>query len=228
MGNKKSSLNQNSSSGCIISEGKHHDEDFSNNLTEIDRQQDLHYHIKLVFNGNCSAPIHEYLQNGCKVLDIGSLMGTVFKDEEWINKVIPELIRVTKPQGWIEFSDINFGLIDAGPNSTHLINGITQGLSDSGINARSITLMKNWLQPRVMNITELNKIAPIGVWEPALGKFNLQDCVNYVKLRKSFIVDSMDISENEFLKLEELAYAEFDSTKYKGKFSIMRVFGQKI
>ncbi|RHZ81969.1 hypothetical protein Glove_115g26 [Diversispora epigaea] len=290
MGNIKSSLKKkkNLSSASIISERNHHNEESSINLTEVDRQQEVYYHYKLMFNGNCSAPVHEYLRNGCKVLDIGcgsgiwicelatefpkstfigvdmvpvypseikpnnaefvknnilkgltfkdnefdyvhsSKMGTVFKDEEWINKVIPELIRVTKPQGWIEFSDVDIRLIDAGPNSTRLVDGISQGMSNSGINTGSITLVKKWLQPRVTNITELNKLVPIGVWEPTFGNFNLQDCVDFVKLQRSWLANAMDITEDKLLKLEELAYAEFYSTKYKGKFSITRVFGQKI
>ncbi|RHZ81966.1 hypothetical protein Glove_115g23 [Diversispora epigaea] len=300
MGNNKSTLNTQNEE---YQGRKYLNEENSytppNNFTEIDLQQEIYYHFKLIFDENYSAPVREYLENGCKVLDLGcgigiwvcelatkfpnsnfmgvdmmpvypseikpvnaefvksnilkglpfkdnefdyvhtAQMNTYFKNEEWINKVvsklnkfikvIPELVRVTKPRGWIEFCEADTCLIDAGPNSTRLFNGLSQSLFNLGINPRCITLMKKWLQSRsdIMNITESTKLIPLGVWDSAIGKHNFMLYLNYVKLRKPRIINGLNISEDECSKLMELTYAEFSSTEYEGKFTVTRIFGQK-
>ncbi|RHZ81970.1 hypothetical protein Glove_115g27 [Diversispora epigaea] len=280
MGNNKSALDKKS------------EKSFSQNEEYPCVNEESSYALPIdKFGVNYSAPILKYLQNGCKVLDIGcgagiwmyelaiefpssifvgvdlmpiylseikqtnaefvksnilkglpfkdnefdyvhsKKMSTAFKEEEWINKVIPELIRVTKPQGWVEFYDVDVRLIDAGPNSTRLVEGIAQSMSNLGLNASSITFIKKWLQSYpdgITNINELTKLIPIGVWKSAIGKLNMMGYIDYVKLQKSWIADGMNISEDEFSKLVELTNAEFSSPEYKGKLPVMRVFGQKV
>lgn len=91
-------------------------------------------------------------------------------------------------------------------------------------------MKKKWLQSctrNVTNITELDKLVPIGVWDP-MGKLNMIGYLDYVKLQKSWIANGLNMSEDELTKLIELIHAEFSSTEYKGKLPVMRVFGQKI
>ncbi|CAG8527726.1 8811_t:CDS:2 [Diversispora eburnea] len=176
-----------------------------------------------IFVGVDLKPVYpsEIKQTNAELVKSNILKGLPFK----------ELIRVTKPQGWIEFYDVDVRLIDAGPNSTRLVEGIAQSMSNSGLNASSITFIKGWLQScsdNITNINELTKLIPIGVWNSAIGKLNMMGYIDYVKLQKPWIADGMNISEDEFSKLVELTNAEFSSSEYKGKLPVMRVFGQKV
>lgn len=144
--------------------------------------------------------------------------------------MILELIRVTKPEGWIEFYDPCVKLINAGPNSRRLDVGVIKSMTNSGLNPYSITLMKPWLQScsNLTNITELTRRVPIGVWEPNIGKLIMVDFLEFVDSQKSWIADGLSMSESEFLKLLELIKAEFSSTEYEVQVPFVRVFGQKI
>lgn len=48
------------------------------------------------------------------------MLGSAFTKKQWVEIIIPELVRVTKPGGWMEFHEAAIGLESQGPVTTRL------------------------------------------------------------------------------------------------------------
>ncbi|CAG8541485.1 13310_t:CDS:2 [Acaulospora morrowiae] len=196
-------------------------------LDEIDRQQQQHYCGKHIFGSNISAPVEEFLIDGCKVLDVGcgagiwllemateykkskffgvdmspvfpthikpfntnfikanmlngltlpsnefdyihiSFMNDSFTNDQWQNIVIPELVRLLKPDGWLEFYDFDTIQLNGGPLIERFFSTTRQLLRDVGVDPRAPTLFKQWLSPYtcLKDINELSVNPCMGTWK---------------------------------------------------------------
>ena len=50
------------------------------------------------------------------------LLVTAFSSKEWDEKVIPELVRVTRQGGWVEFMESDIQYLNEGPTTQRLTN----------------------------------------------------------------------------------------------------------
>ncbi|CAG8461880.1 11621_t:CDS:2, partial [Acaulospora colombiana] len=96
-----------------------------------------------------------------------SFMHGSFKDDQWQNIVIPELIRVLKPGGWLEFYDVEIISINGGPLVMRLTKSVLQLIYIAGLNPKSPTLIKDWLSSYacLKDIKEIIRYPYIGKWK---------------------------------------------------------------
>ncbi|RHZ86968.1 hypothetical protein Glove_41g104 [Diversispora epigaea] len=97
----------------------------------------------------------------------------LFTEEDWNNKIIKELIRITKPGGWVEFMVKDLKLYNEGPKTTYFRNFAAELLykhHDFKIpEIPKLLDQTNQFTPVQMD----EKNVPIGSWGGNNGKFHL-------------------------------------------------------
>ncbi|CAG8461518.1 16221_t:CDS:2 [Acaulospora morrowiae] len=96
-----------------------------------------------------------------------SFLNASFTDDQWQNIVIPELIRVLKPNGWLEFYEVDVVQINGGPLIERISGSLQKLCYNAGINPRLPNLLKQWLSPYkcLKDIEELVAYPFLGKWK---------------------------------------------------------------
>ncbi|CAG8514509.1 13324_t:CDS:2 [Acaulospora morrowiae] len=96
-----------------------------------------------------------------------SFLNASFTDDQWQNIVIPELIRVLKPNGWLEFYEVDIIQLNGGPLIERISKSLQKLCHSASINPRLPNLFKQWLTPHEC-LKDIEEI----VAYPFLGKWN--------------------------------------------------------
>ncbi|CAG8783439.1 14710_t:CDS:2, partial [Acaulospora morrowiae] len=86
-----------------------------------------------------------------------SNMGTCFTEEEWRDNVIPEVIRLTKPDGWFESQEFIFKKFDVGPCQTRILASVRSYMSELGINVDFVEQMKDFLTKNTETLADVQE-----------------------------------------------------------------------
>ncbi|GBB85081.1 hypothetical protein RclHR1_11660001 [Rhizophagus clarus] len=142
-------------------------------------------------------------------------MSYVFTSDQW-DFVLSELIRVTRPGGYIEVGDRRNGYVGEGPIFRKLTDAIWATYSNRGIDVKLLYNLdsKFALQPNIGKVHRVEKEFIVG---PNGGKIGLvwQDMsISYFKseISSKILSEQIEISEEEYKDMVEKLDNEFKQT----------------
>ncbi|CAH1768097.1 14484_t:CDS:2, partial [Entrophospora sp. SA101] len=141
------------------------------NDDEFARKTTVHFlHKKIWDETNFSAPITRQLKEeyGFNVLDVGD-MKSYIPINDW-SKTIGELIRVTKPNGWLELIESDNGFTNGSPESLEFLDKVEKKINDDyGLTYSPFKVIKDVLKEYSNILTDvqfLKKKVPLsGHWD---------------------------------------------------------------
>ncbi|GES98402.1 S-adenosyl-L-methionine-dependent methyltransferase [Rhizophagus clarus] len=143
---------------------------------------------------------------------------------EW-EPLIKELIRVTKPGGWIEFIEPGLVPTNMGPKFTILIDTLNQIIGErSNIAERLEVILQSTNQ--LKNIQKDTKSLTIGRLGGEVGISHENSILRYFIDESSVFYNRLGISSKDYEILLEDVRKEFQTRKVKEQF--FRFWGQKI
>ncbi|CAG8464042.1 1569_t:CDS:2 [Scutellospora calospora] len=157
------------------------------------------------------------------------LLVTAFTATEFNEKVIPEIVRVTKQGGWIEFMESDIHYFNEGPTTMRLTNALT-----SFMKSKKILEPLNSYIPQSMEdndkiqkgIQTEEKTCFVGSWAGDLGKMAVEDISNGWTAIKAPLSKAMKLKSQEYNELVVTFTKEVEQNK--NSFKTWRFFAQKI
>ncbi|GLV60858.1 hypothetical protein KDH_76770 [Dictyobacter sp. S3.2.2.5] len=140
--------------------------------------------------------------------------------------LLRELVRVTKPGGWIELVEVDLEMLPAGPAMMQLYQWALQACARRGIDP---TISRNLVglltqagahscQGRVIDI-------PVGKWGGRLGQMNLTDMNAIAGAMRSFIAQLANISPEDYDEATARSQQEYEQMHAKVNF--YAILGQR-
>ncbi|RHZ85570.1 hypothetical protein Glove_64g96 [Diversispora epigaea] len=156
-------------------------------------------------------------------------IATALEESQWKDEVISELIRVTKPGGWIEFMEIDGsdGIELLSPNYCNLFNSAYNFFIKQNININICPVIKSILKDnkQIKNIKHEVCAIRIGQWGGRLGELMTVNIMSVYLAFKPSLSQFMGVTHEEFDKILRLARLEINSNKFFWKLS--RICAQK-
>ncbi|CAJ0753723.1 9522_t:CDS:2 [Entrophospora sp. SA101] len=187
---------------------------------EIERLQRQNNLYKRIWQNAFSSPVEELLKSdeGIRVLEVG-LMVTAFTATEWEEKVIPELVRVTRQGGYIELMESDIQYSNEGPIAQRLTDALLPFMKSKGV----IAPINTYVLQSLLSNTQLAKDIKTEEKSCFLGKWAGELGWNAVKLPMSTLMrikshDYDDIVNNFGKEVEQ--YKTYFKT---WRFSIQKV-----
>ncbi|CAG8561623.1 11777_t:CDS:2, partial [Acaulospora colombiana] len=147
--------------------------------------------------------------NTFEIVHLGN-MGFCFTEEQWTQIVnhfqqqIPEVIRVIKPDGWIEVCELSLRMQDTGPCMTQILAATRSYLDELKINIDFIERMKDWLTENVRTVTDVQEIiVSRSVGGSKLGDIYAENSTPAMKNISPHVSRIMNITEDEYDKMVE-------------------------
>ncbi|CAG8473823.1 3681_t:CDS:2 [Acaulospora colombiana] len=101
-------------------------------------------------------------------------LGISLTEVQWKVKVIPELVRVLKPGGWIEIMEYDLIWFSLGPKTNVMLTKLKNKLQEYGINVIMSRKISELLKANnVHNVETISKSIPLGDWGGKLGRASL-------------------------------------------------------
>ncbi|CAG8433039.1 8586_t:CDS:2 [Diversispora eburnea] len=143
-------------------------------------------------------------------------------EERFEKNVIPELVRVLKPNGYLEIMDIDVHGGNEGP--------VAQQLTSAGINSNITQKIKKFMNStNIVDVQSLEQFHPIGSWDYSwdkeIGEAALKDWELRLNNLKINIEQILGINEEEFRDLIKSFEAEVDI--FQTYWISRRIFGKK-
>ncbi|KAI8992429.1 hypothetical protein BDB01DRAFT_778423 [Pilobolus umbonatus] len=141
--------------------------------------------------------------------------------------ILNELIRILKPDGWIEWVEADIEIHRPGP-MTHEIN---QHLINSMLNNKLDPFIARSLKDKLMETNKLSRASsmfvscPGGQWAGKLGQLTIQSWKAYYQALLPFLCESWDINEVEYNNKLKSCWREADG--YKTFENVHFAYGQK-
>lgn len=141
---------------------------------------------------------------------------------------MPELIRVTKSNGWIELVEFDVNHKSDGPQTRRLTNGALRYLDSKGFNGLISKNIPGYLKGtgKVDTVWQHDKIVPLGRWAGRVGELAIQDTSGLFYDMRKELSSSMDISLEVYDTLVEDYKKEVEQRKTF--FFTHRYFTQKL
>ncbi|KAG9287043.1 hypothetical protein G9A89_023007 [Geosiphon pyriformis] len=132
-----------------------------------------------------------------------TLMAITLTDFQFCSVIIPELLRVTKPEGLLEFTEMNFEFINQGPVLRFLANYYLRFLESNGINCNIGSTLKQALErtKQVKNIHYEEKIVPLGKQNGSISDLSKNSMYHLCLAQQPILSCSMKISDSEFIRM---------------------------
>ncbi|CAG8505198.1 9716_t:CDS:2 [Acaulospora morrowiae] len=156
------------------------------------------------------------------------LLVTAFTTTEWEQKVIPEIIRVTRQGGWVEFMESDIQYCNEGPTTARLTNSLMTIMKSKGF----VTPINSYV-PQSMEANEKfikgiqteEKSCFVGHWARELGQMAVDDITKGWSAVKSPMSTLMKVKSHEYD--ETVAIFAKEVEQYRTFFKTWRFFGQK-
>ncbi|CAG8437701.1 7758_t:CDS:2 [Diversispora eburnea] len=154
-------------------------------------------------------------------------LGTSFTEEEWKTIVIPEIIRVTKPNCWIELYEADGFALNCGPCYRQIINCIQEELAKKDIDAKVATKFKDWLllESNLENIHEEIRKQPVGQFGGRLASLMEENNDCFFQTMDTSLIVNLGINSKEFEEMLQTIHDEYN--KYKTYINFHRIYAQK-
>nr|CAG8633171.1 13389_t:CDS:2 [Entrophospora candida] len=148
-------------------------------------------------------------------------------ENEWQDKVIKELLRVTKKDCWIEIMELDLIFNNAGIQTNKLQDATISYFNSQNINSvishQLSTFLNSTSAFNVINYEE--RYTPLGKWGGRLGRFSLVYFYLAYQNMKKVLPQHMKISDIEYDHLVEGFHSECEQNKIHIK--TFRYWGQK-
>ncbi|KAJ3004120.1 UNVERIFIED_CONTAM: hypothetical protein HDU68_005296 [Siphonaria sp. JEL0065] len=133
--------------------------------------------------------------------------------DKWTH-VMKEIIRVTKPGGWIELTEVDMEVYDAGPASDAIMTPFISVLDKRGLDIHAgLNLMKNAITVGgLMNIGVRSASIPLG-WNGELGRLHAKDAREGSLSLSPFMTKALGITVEEYASMIDDCYNEWGQTK---------------
>ncbi|RUS24217.1 hypothetical protein BC938DRAFT_473926 [Jimgerdemannia flammicorona] len=151
------------------------------------------------------------------------LMMTFFTPNDWVS-VIKELVRVTKPGGWVELVETSFAL-ERQPNSYEKFHQALVAASQSGKVDLSVPEnLGGMVEKHLINVEADFVSCPIG-WNGRVGELCARNLDMFFSALKPRIAPVLRITDAEYDELSATISRDF--TKHKTWGRVPYAFGQK-
>ncbi|CAG8450385.1 S-adenosyl-L-methionine-dependent methyltransferase [Gigaspora rosea] len=155
------------------------------------------------------------------------LLVSSFSESEW-ETVISELVRVTKPNGWIELCETDFRWFNDGPMSKKLTMALRQMTESRGAISIVTPLIHNILKnnPSLTNLQDEHRELPFGSWAGRLGEIANEEClVGALSGLSAELSPIMNVSQEEYANI--LKSLGDEMTNYKAFSRNHRIYARK-
>ncbi|CAG8526060.1 5327_t:CDS:2 [Dentiscutata heterogama] len=160
----------------------------------------------------------EFEDNSFDYIHARSLV-TYFNDNEWENYVIPELTRILKPGGYLEFFDDEVLWYNMPPSLEKLCNAIQTELQarhmDPLISRRIGDFIKATGQ--LENIQHEQKVVPYGSHGGKIGELTAQTFLQFFEGVRKPLMEIMSLSDSEYDNLVSKLENEINFYRTYGK-----------
>lgn len=148
-------------------------------------------------------------------------------EEQWNDKVIKELLRVTKVGGWIEIMELDLIFYNEGPNTAKLQKSTIDYFDAQNINSIISPRLSQFLSSTssFSTIRHEKRCTPLGYWGGRLGEFALIYFSMAFKNMKKVLPQFMGINGNEYDEIVERFNEECEECKTYMK--TFKYWGQK-
>ncbi|RHZ45726.1 hypothetical protein Glove_658g24 [Diversispora epigaea] len=157
------------------------------------------------------------------------LLITAFTITEWEQKVIPELIRVTRGGGWIEFMESDIQYHNQGPTTAKLTNAVKTFMKSKGIISPIDIYTTQSMEANdkfVMGIQTKEMSCFVGHWARELGQFAVDDINKGWNSIRTPMSTLMKVKSHEYDEIVATFAKEVE--QYKTYFKTWRFYGQKV
>ncbi|KAG1444553.1 hypothetical protein G6F56_010252 [Rhizopus delemar] len=123
--------------------------------------------------------------------------------------MIPELVRVTKPGGYIEFIEIGGSIQDVGPNLSIWLMRLTVSLQTRSINLKIASQLKSMIEAldNVTHIESSHRSVPIG-WYGKNGDIMLECISRFFDSIKPKLCEDWSMNAAKYEKMVQTAAIE--------------------
>ncbi|KAG9307571.1 hypothetical protein G9A89_023136 [Geosiphon pyriformis] len=124
------------------------------------------------------------------------------KEQDYEDFAIKELIRVTKPGGWIEIVEFDVQHYSDGPSTRRLTNALNQHLKSKGYNGQISEKIPNFLKQtgQVNAIKKHEKSIPLGHWAGRVGDLAIEN-LSVLFRETQELSQSMGLTTQEYEEL---------------------------
>ncbi|CAG8534481.1 7908_t:CDS:2 [Ambispora leptoticha] len=148
-------------------------------------------------------------------------------NEEW-NLLINEIIRVTRPGGYIEMIELDVMTENAGKHTTYLNNSLLSMLNARGIDGLITDRIEQMLlsSGKVEIIRNEARSLPIGKWTETSGEMSFQDMEQGYIAIKPYLCPYMNINEDTYDGL--VALARYEARNMKATIPARHIIAKKL
>lgn len=161
----------------------------------IDKTQLALQHATLPLPPNCSiqeADITSGLPFSFPYFDFVHLRFSIFAITlpHWPS-IVQELVRVTRPGGWVELVDPDLTFAHQGPETTRMLQWLAQASAQRGLDtAIGLKLGQFLYNAGLANITVQKVPIPLGYWGGRIGYLQAMDFYETVRTLKPLVMES--------------------------------------
>ncbi|CAG8710153.1 21679_t:CDS:2 [Dentiscutata erythropus] len=151
-----------------------------------------------------------------------------FSINDWITKIIPEIVRVSKPAAFFEHWELDAHHVNSGPIMKKISNaeislGTSLGIDSSMIDKIGDSLLSNKC---LTNINQQQKYCPLGIWGGESGKMNVDIFRETCLAAQSQMAEFINITSNEFEDMVNDCIKEAENFRTYSKIHL--IYAQKI
>ncbi|CAG8555646.1 10712_t:CDS:2 [Ambispora gerdemannii] len=151
-----------------------------------------------------------------------------FKEHEFQDKILPELVRVLRPGGWVEIMEIDNELVNGGSIAARLTTALYDYLYTHEVIASISTLIPKYMESAkgLSSPQILEKSCFLGKWAGKLGHLALEDVTKSYKSLRQPLSKDLNISTKEYDELVRQFSKELEQS-HRTLSKTWRFFAQK-
>ncbi|CAG8555417.1 1677_t:CDS:2 [Gigaspora margarita] len=151
-----------------------------------------------------------------------------FTEKQWLDKVANEIVRVCKPDGWIEIMDCTNQYAPKGSSTTQLESVYHEYLKSKNIDLILNPRFEDYLRStnKITVIRREEKKVTLGKGGGKVGPLLLQNITTTWEQSKKTLSELMGISEKDFDLLIRTFQKEVNDLKTSTRY--IRIYGQKV
>lgn len=165
-------------------------------------------------------------ENVTLTYNVHRFVGLGIPTEKWTD-VIADLVRLLKPGGWIELTEADAEIHQAGPTFREYNEQFVKVLQERNLDPAAGKTLKERLEAtnKLTNITSSFISCPGGVWAGKLGQLTLQSWEAYYRALAPLVCRTLNLSVNQYTARLHLCLREAD--EYKTFENVHFAFAQK-
>ncbi|KAG9294349.1 hypothetical protein G9A89_001854 [Geosiphon pyriformis] len=150
-----------------------------------------------------------------------------FTSTQWERNVIPEMVRVTKPGGWIEICETDLKFFNDGPTSQKLMSAFRTLNQSQGVMTIITPFIPKFIQAtkQTTHIQTMTRDVPIGSWAGNTGLMAIKDTILTFNAAPN-LAAILNVSQEKFAELLNEMTDEMD--KNRAFYRNFRFYAQKI